>query len=218
MKSKNTAVIPAKAGIQESNKLETIEQFIIDAGSDDLPTFGGKFEGGVHVQQIPDELAPCILAIIESGWIIKSYLEIGVAAGGLTSIMNNFFKPGNIVLVDGNNHHKARLRPDVLQGIKREEIIGDVHDLEVVKRASGAYDMIILDADLSYEGTAKEIFNYVSMLNQGGFLMFHDSVYSADVARIVSELKLESDFEFIGEYVSAKQKPCGVALFRKENK
>jgi predicted O-methyltransferase YrrM len=196
--------------------IKDIEQYIIDAGSDCLEVFGGKFEGGVNVQQIPDELAPCILAIIESGQIIKSYLEIGVAAGGLTSIMNHFFQPVNIVLVDDGLHHKAKYRTEILQEIKREEIIGDVHDAEVVKQAAGSYDIIILDADLSYEGTAKEIFNYVPMLNPGGFLMFHDSVYSTDVARVVKELKQNEDFEFIGEYVSAKQKPCGVALFKRK--
>lgn len=200
-----------------SNKvhLEEIEKFILDSGSDSLDVFGGKYEGGVHVQQIPDELAPLILAILESGQSISSYLEVGVAAGGLTSIINHFFKPENITLIDENKHFKARYRADVLGKMKRNEIIGNSHDPAIVERAAGSYDLIVLDADLSYEGTVREIFNYVPMLNKGGFLMLHDSVYSEGVVRIVAELKETSIFEFIGEYVSTKQQPCGVALFRK---
>ena len=60
-----------------------IKQFILDAGSDHVPTFGGKFEGGIQAQQRAEEFAPCLKAIIDSGQVIESYLEIGSAAGDL---------------------------------------------------------------------------------------------------------------------------------------
>jgi len=69
---------------------KNIEQFVLDAGSDDLPTFGGSFEGGIHCQQIPDEIGPCIHAILGSGLDLRSYLEIGVAAGGTTFLFDHF--------------------------------------------------------------------------------------------------------------------------------
>ena len=34
-----------------------IQEFIHNAGSDNLSVFSGKFEGGVHCQQVPDEFA-----------------------------------------------------------------------------------------------------------------------------------------------------------------
>ena len=70
--------------------MQSIIDFILASGSDDLATFGGKHEGGIHCQQIPDELAPCILAILESGETINAYLEIGVAAGGTTFLVNHY--------------------------------------------------------------------------------------------------------------------------------
>ncbi len=78
--------------------LDLIEQFILDAGSDNLGVFGGIYEGGIHCQQIPDEIAPCILTILESGESIKSYLEIGVAAGGSTFLFNHFISDGHEAL------------------------------------------------------------------------------------------------------------------------
>ena len=212
--------------------LEEIENFILEAGSDDLNTFGGKFEGGINLQQVPDEIAPCILAILESGQEIKSYLEVGVAAGGLTFLIDHFFKPENIVLVDDGNHHKAKYRADILKGIKYQEVVGNSNNVQVIKSAKGFYDLITLDADLSYEGLCDQVLNYAPMLKESGFLIFHDSVYSQDVAKFVLELRecltwsnkkmLQiqdseeiGNLEFINEYVSAKHKPLGVELFRK---
>src|SRR3972149_4521353 len=96
--------------------VEEIEQFVIDAGSDHVPTFGGKYEGGMQIQQIPDEIAPCIMAILKSGEPIKNYLEIGVAAGGMVALINHYFHPGKIVLIDDNAHPKHHIRPYVLDG------------------------------------------------------------------------------------------------------
>ena len=33
---------------------------IEDMGSDNVTVFGGKFEGGINLQQIPDEIAPAV--------------------------------------------------------------------------------------------------------------------------------------------------------------
>lgn len=196
--------------------LKCIEDFIEAAGSDDLPTFGGKFEGGIHCQQIPDELAPCILAMLESGKAIKSYLEIGVAAGGTTSIINHFFAPEKMVLIDDNKHHKAHLRPGILADVKREEIIGNSRDQVVIEKALGDYDLMVIDGDHLYEGVKADIDNYSPMLSENGFLILHDSALPQwGVPRAVKELK--ENMKLIGEYVTTKHsQPCGVALFRKE--
>ncbi len=197
--------------------LEEIEQFILEMGSDDLPIFGGKYMGGIHAQQMSDELGPCILSILESGEAIKSYLEIGVAAGGMTFLIDHFFKPDKIILIDDNRHWKAPLRHGVLKNIKRVEIIGNSRDPEVIKKISDSFDLIVIDGDHRYEGVMADVKNYLPMLNVGGFLFFHDSVLpGSDVGRVVQEMKVETFMEFVGEYISTKNsQPCGVALFRK---
>lgn len=203
--------------VTTTDQLEAIEQFIIDAGSDNLQTFGGKFEGGIHIQQIPDELAPCLLEIINSGEPIRAYLEIGAAAGGTAFVIHHVFNPEYITLIDDNKHHKASLRAGILAGVPHEEIIGNSHALHGVDRVRGEFDLMLLDADLSFNGMMEDIYNYGGKLRKGGFLILHDTVLkTAGVREVVAALKQTNIFEFINEYVSAKHVPaCGVALFRK---
>jgi cephalosporin hydroxylase len=195
--------------------VEEIERFIIDAGSDHVPTFGGSFEGGIQCQQVPDELAPCIRAILDSEKDISSYLEIGVAAGGTTFLIDHFFKPGKIVLIDDNRHPKAHVRAYILDGIERQEIVGRSQDQGTIDQAAGAYDLVTIDGDHSYEGVKADVDNYSPMLTSGGFLALHDSALPDwGVIQIVGELKGDPRFEFVGEFIG-KGPMCGVALFRR---
>lgn len=199
--------------------LDEIEKFILDAGSDNLPAFGGAYEGGVHCQQIADELAPCILAILKSEAPIKSYLEIGVAAGGTTYLFDHYFKPGKMVLVDDNQHPKAKLRPDILKGIERQEIVGNSNDPVIVAAVQphGPFDIILIDSAHDYPSVKADVDSYLPMLNAGGFLILHDSLpRHLGIIKVVGELKGSGDVEFINEYVTTKHaSPCGLALFRK---
>lgn len=198
--------------------LRDIEQFIIAAGSDDLGTFGGGYQGGVEVQQVPDEIGPCILALLESGKTFESYLELGVAAGGLTYLVNHYLKPEKIVLVDDNQHHKAGKRVEVLRGIAYREIIGKSLDETVIEetRSAGPYDLMMIDGDHNYPGVKLDVTTYLPMLASGGYLMLHDSAMPQwGVMRTVKELKADCTMEFIGEFVSMNHTPLGVALFKK---
>jgi len=201
--------------------LKQIEEFIITAGSDDLPTFGGAFQGGIHCQQVPDEIAQCIKAIIDSGFRIQCYLEIGVAAGGTTFLIDYFFHPQRIVLIDDNKHHKARLRAEILKGIEYKEIIGRSDAEDVVKAADDhfyPYDLILIDGDHLYPGVKLDTILYLPMLRAGGFLILHDSALPEwGVRRVVRELKSDPSMEFVAEFTSTKHpRPLGVALFRKK--
>ncbi|MCD6329037.1 MAG: class I SAM-dependent methyltransferase [Candidatus Cloacimonetes bacterium] len=198
-----------------------IEDFIINAGSDDLPTFGGKYEGGIHCQQIPDEIASYILAILKFKQKIESYLEIGVAAGGTTYLFNHFFSLKKIVLIDDNKHHKAKLRPEVLRDVTYQEIIGRSETESSVETVSkvAPFDLIMIDGDHSYPGVKLDTVLYMPLLNPGGFLIYHDSNKVWGVQRVVRELKNDSSMEFIDEYISKQHpRPCGIALFRKKDR
>jgi cephalosporin hydroxylase len=212
--------LSSKGGRLKSKKItqEEIEQFILDAGSDSLSVFGGTHEGGIHIQQVPDELAPCIAAILKSDEQITSYLEIGVAAGGTTFIFNHFFQPEKTVLIDDNRHPKHVLRPEILKEIERLEIIGNSRDPEIVEQITGSFDLIVIDGDHSYEGVKADIDNYLPMLRKGGFLVLHDTVFEGPdwgVSQMVAELKNGFTLLIIGEYRSTKYPVCGLALFRK---
>lgn len=198
-------------------KREEILQFILDAGSDDLGVFGGDYAGGIRIQQIPDEIAPCINDLMSCGKDINSLLEIGSAAGGTAYVFNRFFKPERIVIIDDNLHARHDLRQEILKGIERQEIIGKSRDDEIIKQVTGEFDLLIIDADHSYTGVWADIINYSPFLKQGGFMLLHDSVMPVwDVPKVVAELKEDERFSLFGEYVSKTHpRPCGIAVFRK---
>ena len=203
-------------------KLDDIEQFILDSGSDHLGTFGGLFEGGIQCQQVADELAPCILAILESDNLptLKFYLEIGSAAGGSAFIINHFLKPDKIVIVDDNQHPKAHIRPYILRDIPHVEIIGNSHDTATASRVYDMgvlFDILLIDGDHFYEGVKADVETYGEFLRPGGFLIFHDSQIGAPYGcyQVSQALKQDKRWRLVGEFISVKHKPCGIALFRK---
>lgn len=218
-KFEDTAREP-KDNINSAPTLESIEQFVLGAGSDHVPTFGGSFEGGIQCQQVADEIAPCIYAILSTGKPVKSYLEIGAAAGGTTFLFNYYFRPEDIVLIDDNRHPKAHVRHYILQDIKYTEIIGDSHapgTVDVLAALGLKFDIVFIDGDHSYPGVKADVKIYREFLKPDGFLIFHDSaVPEFGVKDVVAELKNDAGFKFIGEFKTQTElRPLGVALFRK---
>jgi predicted O-methyltransferase YrrM len=198
--------------------VEEIEQFILDAGSDNLTVFGGSHAGGVFCQQNSDELADLIHTILETGEPINTYLELGAAAGGSVYIINHFFNPAKLVMVDDGQHPRAWMRKTILQGLSYSNIAGISYSESVIEAAAkfAPYDLIFVDADHTYPSVRADVTLYLPLLRPGGFMAMHDSIYfGGDVGRVVRELRADPQVEFIAEFVSKKYEPLGTALFRK---
>ena len=197
---------------------QEIEQFILDAGSDNLTVFGGSHVGGIFCQQNSDELAALIYTILETGEPIKTYLELGAAAGGSVYLMNHFFTPDKLVLVDDGQHPRAWMRKTILQGLSYENISGlsYTEDTLFVAAKFAPYDFILVDADHTYPSVRADVTLYLPLLRPGGFMAMHDSIYfGGDVGRVVREMRTDPQVEFIAEFSSKKYEPLGTALFRK---
>lgn len=201
--------------------LEEIEQWIIDAGSDHVPTFGGTYEGGIQLQQVPDEIAGLLHFLLKSGTAITTYLEIGSAAGGTAYVFDHFFKPKTMVLIDDNQHPKAHVRPYVLRDIPdRIEIIGYSQEqgtVDAVKQLGIVFDFVLIDGGHSYGDVRIDAEIYTDFVKPGGLLVLHDSALSdLGIVEVVEGLKKCSEVEFVTEYVTKKHwRPCGLAVFRK---
>jgi predicted O-methyltransferase YrrM len=199
--------------------VEEIESFILECGQENLNGFGGVKAGGIYLQQIPDELAPCIAELLKYQFEIKNYLEVGSASGGSCFVMNHFFPLEKIVLIDNNGLGRQALRNEVLKGIFHQELIGRSDDEVVydsVAKMGIQFDLILLDSDHSYQNVRVEAALYLPFLRPGGFLFLHDTVYSKDGdGRVMRELAAYGGMELIAEYVSEKGPKLGIGLLRK---
>ena len=207
---------------------EQILSFIEDLGSDSLKVVGGKFEGGIHLQQVSDELAPCIhdLKRLENEKVIKgvkTYLEIGAASGGSAFVFNYFFDLQRMVLIDNNMHPKHNLRPNILKDVDYQEFIGDSHSDEAVQFVESqgiGYDILFIDGDHSYEGVKRDAKLYGRFVNYQGFVIFHDTVACKGIRDYMVDIRedIDLDLQFVNSYVSKTHpNPCGITMFRSFN-
>ena len=200
--------------------VEEIESFILECGQESTNGFGGIKAGGIYLQQIPDELAPCIAELLKYRDEIKNYLEIGSASGGSCFVFNHFFPLlEKIVLIDNNGLGRQGLRNEVLKGIFHQELIGRSDDAVIydsVAKMGIQFDLIVLDSDHSYQNVRLEAALYLPFLRPGGFLFLHDTVYSNDGdGRVMRELAAYGGMELVAEYVSEKWEKLGIGLLRK---
>ena len=192
-----------------------------DMGSDNLNYFGGVFEGGIHLQQISDEIVPCMNDIMESGVEINNYLEIGSAAGGSLYLFNYAFNLKNMVIIDDNKHHKHIYRPWVIKNISGNvnEFIGNSTDESVVKSVKDlglGFDIILIDGWHGFKEVVADIKNYAGLLNKGGFLILHDVETFGYINKIWRELKDNGQYKASKKYVTeVYQLNCGIGLLQR---
>lgn len=195
--------------------MKKLYELVNSVGSDHLRVFGGTKRGGVNLQQIPDEIVPCLHYLRSKR--IRNYLEIGAASGGLTYVINEVLAPTIIVIVDNNHHTKSKYRKNILKEVKYEEVIGDSQSEKVVNRVKNfghMYDLVVVDADHTYLGSKTDIENYKELCRD--YLLLHDTVACKGVKRAFEELQEDEDFSLIHEYVStAHSHSLGIGLFRR---
>jgi cephalosporin hydroxylase len=193
-------------------------------GSDSQLVFGGTFEGGIHLQQLPDEIVPCLNDILKSNKQILSILEIGAAAGGSTYLFNHVFKPKTIVIIDDNKHPKHIFRTAIIKKIqgKVKEYIGSSQTTEAIsfiKDLKMKFDIIIVDGGHSFFEVMTDVENYKPFLEERGYLFLHDIEVFDYVKRIFEQLKNSGKYKTAKTYISkTHQNPCGIGLLQKRSK
>jgi len=200
-----------------------IELFILSLGSDKLSLLGGAYEGGMRLQQVVDEITPCIFDLLYLDIQFNNFLEIGSAGGGTAFLFNYYFQFKNIVLIDDNIYlekiKQPKLRHKNLEGIKYTEIIGNSRSEEVVEKVKAlniSFDLMIIDGDHRYSGVRRDADIYLPLLNKNGYVIFHDTVACRGVKEVFHQMKNNEEFTFINEYISETwHRPCGIGVFQK---
>jgi hypothetical protein len=174
---------------------EDLQTTIEQAGSGH-PTFFGfpEREDGLYLQQDPEEFAHFVEYAATRLPASKLSLDIGIASGGQTKFLRDYFSSEKTIVVDIGQHpafiHWSRIKPKVNSDIVLE-IIDDSHARAVADKLSpyaGQIDFAYVDGDHSYRGLKKDIFLVRSLLQPGGHMVLHDTLAVPDCRRVYEEL------------------------------
>lgn len=203
---------------------ESMDFYLATCGVDNGGVFRGP-EGPYKLQQVFTEFAPYLLALQEHHQThpIRTYLEIGCAAGGVARVMWDLFKPDRIVLCDNNSHRSASQdRIEILSGIPHVEVIGDsedgpiqhlVFDLCCDKDRNddvGMVDLLFIDANHEDPYPTLDAKNYAWLVKVGGLVAFHDLNIEGP-AKAQEYMRSRGDFEHVADFFEV----YGIGLWRR---
>ncbi len=204
--------------IQTRNpEFSTLRDAIRAAGTDSLGHFGNEyaFEGGLSLQQNPDEFA-ALCAFLEERGPHRTYVEIGSASGGACLFLYRRLAFELVVSIDDGGHPRAPEQPANLAQIPGiRQYIGDSHApgaaafLEAeLKRP---IDVAFVDGDHSYEGVAQDIHLVRGFCRPGSLLILHDTVAAPGVEKAWLECLRSSSMKPVAEYVGTSI-PLGIGV------
>ena len=194
-------------------KKENILEYVLNAGSNSIEVFGGKYNGGYELQQCPQEITEFLFKYQNKE--IDSFLEIGVAAGGNTRIFCDFLKIQNVFTIDLDEHpsidgeSNPEARQKNLSQLKNSGVLksfyGDSHSVEAgqwLKDVKVSFDMVFIDGDHTELGIYKDTLLVLPYLKDGAYVIYHDTLinvgsYQFDIKLkegLIPSLKHEEDF------------------------
>lgn len=180
--------------------LDWIHSRICQAGSESVHHWPDTWQGGYLIQQNPLELAALLrilkLCSYSQGLMFEHTLDIGIAAGGTTRIIREYAPCLTTTVVDDGKHRTFAAWAENKKDIENlTEIIGDSQSQEIIDRVRALnykFDLVMIDADHSYEGVKADYENYREMFADGAIVWFHDTVgCSPTVGRLWEEIKSE---------------------------
>jgi predicted O-methyltransferase YrrM len=130
---------------------------------------------------------------------ISNICELGTCAGGLMWLMDRAAKPGLRLSLDMPWGERDPKLPDNWEQRFHEhlphviEFLGNIHDQAQRQKLAECLngrklDLLMIDADHSYEGGRKHWEMYSEFVRPGGFVAFHDVRNGWSVGRFYDEL------------------------------
>jgi predicted O-methyltransferase YrrM len=198
-------------------EFDQLRDMIRRAGTLSLVHFGNGYthEGGLKLQQNPDEFAALIVFLRERR-PYTNYLEIGTASGGAYLVLSREVGFTNGFSLDDGKHPDAVEKPKNLGQIKNlKQFIGDSHSEEARRfleaNLAGKLDLAFIDGDHSYEGVWQDLELTLQFSRPGTIVVFHDTIACEGVERAWTESirkrLIRPEAEYIGE-----SKPLGIGV------
>jgi len=202
------------------DKSELLNWLRNDAGVNHNSWFGNNLKmGNLEIQQVPEEYVEYLWFLKNANF--KTYLNIGIGKGG-SFLIETFIQP-NLELsiaVDNSSYWAGDQRSSILQkidwlqsNVKTKVEFYDSNSVEWLKNnRDKRFDAIFIDGDHSYDGLKGDLNNALPLLNDNGYIIFHDinSSECPGVVKIWNEIRNNSCQEFI------ESNTCGIGIWKKD--
>ncbi len=198
---------------------DAVRARILAAGTDSLSYFGNGYEreGGLSLQQNPDEFASLTLSL-RNRIPNPNYLEIGSASGGACRFIHQEVGLGRVISLDDGNHPRAPEQAENFLHVPNfTKYLGDSHapaardflDKQVPNRD---IDIAFIDPKShSYEGAWQDLVLTLPFCKRGALVIFHDTVACEPVRRVwnnaIERKMLKPLAEFVGD-----ERPLGISV------
>jgi hypothetical protein len=202
----------------------SIPQFVDEiraAGTDNLGHFGNgyKFEGGLALQQNPDEFAAAVACMDDlfpatlAFQTNYSYLEIGIASGGTLRFIADHVCFSRLFAIDDRGHARAGEQRDNFDAMKIKPTCyyGDSHSKAArdwVRFIVGKVDFVFIDGDHSYDGCKQDL---QMVLPFARYVMLHDTVACEGVKQTWDEAIAERKIRAV-LHVAGAERPLGIGI------
>jgi hypothetical protein len=177
------------------------------AGSGGAEFFGyPERADGLYLQQDPEEFARFVHYMAVHGPKGNLTLDIGIASGGQTKFLRDYYSAEKTIVVDIGQHPNFREWPRIKKQLNTDlilEIIEDSHKPSVREKLApyrGKVDFAFVDGDHSYAGLRKDIFLARELLRPGGWMALHDTLAVADCKRVHEEMLQSSIFGLVRNF------------------
>ena len=200
------------------------------------PELHGHCGRGIGIWQYPNQFEPYIEAIkahFGGGGGPKTYVEIGVAAGGTFMATCDLLSPTRAVAIDispvigttiddgraGNKTPFDGLLAAFIDGKTREFFCGTSMDLATSSRCPATIDLLFVDGNHSYEGVKAD---FEALGPRSRVVVFHDIVSDAcpGVVRFWKEIAAAfpdcRTAEFVDQYDSVAGSFLGIGVLFKD--
>lgn len=198
-------------------EFEELRNRIRALGTDSLSHFGNGYthEGGLSLQQNPDELASLCVFLRERR-PFENYMEIGSASGGTCYVLSKEVGFKNTLSLDDGRHPRAAEQARNFSQVPNvKQFIGDSHTEAAVdflrKNVAGKLDVSFIDGDHSYEGVWQDVNLTLPFCRPGTLVIFHDTLACDGVERAWLRCIEEGRLKPLAEYIGA-EKPLGIAV------
>lgn len=186
---------------------EHLLEKIRTCGSDHEETFGYPLlDDGLYLQQAPEEYADFVQYMLSNVPPARLSLEIGIASGGQTKFLRDYYQVDQTIVVDIGEHHNfdhwARIKKSVKSDIVLE-VIGDSHTDATRKKLlpyARTIDFAFVDGDHSYHGLKQDMFLIKDLLKPGAVVALHDTMAVPDCHRVYQEMLKSVDFELLKNF------------------